>query len=390
MATRVVNQRARPHVSAEIGAAIRHLDYLLLASVGGVVAYGLWVLDAVTRDDVAGDPNYYVFRQGINLALGVVALAVVAAVDPVVWRRSSRVLYGVLILLLGIVFVADAIRGSQRWIEIGFFRFQPSEVGKVVVILCLAGFLADRQRELGSWRTTLSAAGLVGLPAFLVFIEPDFGTALMYCAILGVALFLAGARWSHVAGLAAAASAAALSLLWLLPSAGVDLLKPYQVQRLTGFLNPDLDPSGTTYNVTQSITAVGSGGLSGRGVAGATQTNLDYLPEHATDFVFSSLAEQRGFFGASILLLLYALIVWRGIKIVAVAPDLFSATVAGAIVFAFVIQVFVNVGMTIGIAPITGIPLPLVSYGGSSMLVSLTMVGLLEAIHMRGRLAGRS
>ena len=162
------------------------------------------------------------------------------------------------------------------------------------------------------------------------------------------------------------------------------------MQRLTGFLNPDLDPSGTTYNATQSITAVGSGGLDGRGVAGATQTNLNYLPEHATDFIFSSLAEQRGFLGASILLLLYALIVWRGIKIIAVAPSLFTAVVAASIVVVLVTQIFVNVGMTIGIAPVTGIPLPFVSYGGSSMLVSLMMVGLLQAIHVRGRLAGRS
>ena len=186
------------------------------------------------------------------------------------------------------------------------------------------------------------------------------------------------------------AGAAAITLLWVFPSSGIDILKPYQVQRLTGFLNPDLDPSGTTYNATQSITAVGSGGLDGRGVAGATQTNLNYLPEHATDFIFSSLAEQRGFLGASILLLLYALIVWRGIKIIAIAPSLFTAVVAASIVVVLVTQIFVNVGMTIGIAPVTGIPLPFVSYGGSSMLVSLMMVGLLQAIHVRGRLAGRS
>ena len=391
MATRVAHdQRMRPQISAEVGAALRHVDYLLLAAVAGVVAYGLWVLKSVTRDDVSGDPSYYVTRQGINVTLGVVALVAVAAVAPHVWRRSRKVLYAILIALLLVVFVADAIRGSQRWIEIGFFRFQPSELGKAIVVVCLAAYLAERSKEVGSPKTILGAVGLVGLPAFLVFVEPDFGTALMYVAILGVALFIAGARWSHLAALLAAASAATVGILWLLPATGVDVLKPYQVQRLTGFLNPDLDPSGTTYNITQSITAVGSGGLSGRGVAGATQTNLNYLPEHATDFVFSSLAEQRGFFGASVLLLLYALVVWRGLKIVALAPGLFEAVVAASIVFVFAFQVFINVGMTIGIAPITGIPLPLVSYGGSSMIVSLMLVGLLESIHVRGRLAGRS
>jgi rod shape determining protein RodA len=390
MATRVIQEHVRPHVSSELTAVLRHVDYVLLAAVIAIVGYGLWILKSVTRDDVPGDPSYFVTRQGINVALGVIAFAAVVAVKPDFWRRSRRPLYGILIFLLLLVFVADAVRGSQRWIEIGFFRFQPSELGKIMVALCLGGFLADHHRDIGRLRTVLKAVALVGVAAFLVFIEPDFGTALMYFAILVVGLFVAGATWSHMAALLATASVAAASLLWVLPGAGFDILKPYQVQRLTGFLNPDLDPSGSTYNITQSITAVGSGGLDGRGVAGATQTNLNYLPEHATDFIFSSLAEQRGFFGASILLLLYALIVWRGLKVVAIAPGIFGAVVAAALVFSLAVQVFVNIGMTIGIAPITGIPLPFVSYGGSSMIVSLMMVAVLESIHIRGRMAGRS
>jgi rod shape determining protein RodA len=390
MATRVLQDHVRPHVSSELTAALRHVDYVLLAAVAGLVGYGLWVLKSVTRDDVPGDPGYFVTRQGINVAIGLVAFAAVLAVNPDFWRRRRATLYGILIFLLVIVFVADAVRGSQRWIEIGFFRFQPSELGKIMVALCLGGFLADNHRDVTRLRTVLKAVALVGFPAFLVFIEPDFGTALMYLAILGVGLFVAGATWSHLAALLGTASVAAATLLWVLPGAGLDILKPYQVQRLTGFLNPDLDPAGTTYNITQSITAVGSGGLDGRGVADATQTNLNYLPEHATDFIFSSLAEQRGFFGASILLLLYALIVWRGLKIVAIAPGIYGAVVAAALVFSLAAQVFVNIGMTIGIAPITGIPLPFVSYGGSSMIVSLMIIAVLEAIHIRGRMAGRS
>jgi len=172
-------------------------------------------------------------------------------------------------------------------------------------------------------------------------------------------------------------------VLWLLPAAGIQVLKPYQAARLT--LDPGADPSGITYNLDQSITAVGSGGLTGRGVVEASQTRLDYLPEHATDFVFASFAEQRGFVGASILLLLYLLIVWRGLRVVTVAGDLFGAVVAGGIVFAFLFQVFVNVGMTMGIAPVTGIPLPFVTVGGSSMVANLVAVGILQAIHARGR-----
>ena len=390
MATRVLQNRARSQAPGEIASFVRHLDYLLFAAVGGLVAYGLWVLSAVTQNDIAGDPDYYVVRQGINIGVGVIALAAATAVNPEVYPRLRRPFYGLLILLLAVVFVTDSVRGSQRWIDIGFFRFQPSELGKLIFIVCIAAFLADRSRRLGEWRTVLSAVGLGALPALLVFIEPDFGTALMYAGALAAALFIAGVPWSRLAALALTAGTLAITLLWVFPSAGIDILKPYQVQRLTGFLDPDLDPSGTTYNATQSITAVGSGGLDGRGIAGATQTNLNYLPEHATDFIFSSLAEQRGFLGASILLLLYALVVWRGVKIIAVAPSLFTAVVSASIVFILVVQIFVNVGMTIGIAPVTGIPLPFVSYGGSSMLVSLMMVGLLQAIHVRGRLAGRS
>jgi rod shape determining protein RodA len=163
------------------------------------------------------------------------------------------------------------------------------------------------------------------------------------------------------------------------------VLKPYQTARLTGCTNPDADPAGLTYNVQQSITAVGAGGLEGRGVIEASQTRFDYLPEHATDFVFASFAEQRGFFGAAILLLLYLLVVWRGLRVVTVAGDLYGAMVAAGIVFAFLFQVFVNVGMTMGIAPVTGIPLPFVTVGGSSMVANLVAIGLLQGIHARGR-----
>ncbi len=389
MAIRVEAQPASS-VASEIVAAVRRLDLVLLGAVAALVAYGLWVLAAVSRNDVPGDEDYYVVRQGINVALGTIGFAVVAVVNPEVFRPLRRALYAVMLAVLAVVFVTGAVRGSQRWVDVGFFRFQPSELGKVLLILVLASFLADRSRRLGEWRTTGAAVALAAVPTFLVFIEPDFGTALVYGAILVAALFVAGTRWSHLAVLALAAAATAVSIISILPSAGIEVLRPYQLERLTGFLNPDLDPSGATYNVTQSITAVGSGGLDGRGVAGASQTNMNYLPEHTTDFIFSALAEQRRFLGAALLLLLYALLVWRGVKTIALAPSLFTAIVAAGIVFTFVFQVFVNVGMTIGIAPITGIPLPFVSYGGSSMVASLLMIGLLEAIHVRGRLAERA
>jgi rod shape determining protein RodA len=387
MATRAITH-PRQHAATELGAFLRHVDYLLLAAVGGLLAYGLWVLDAVTRNDIASDPGYYVFRQQIYVAVGVGGLALMTAVNPDVWRRYARYLYGLLILLLLIVFpLAENVRGSQRWITFGSFNFQPSEIGKLLLIFFLAAFIAQRGRRIGEWRVFWAFLGLAAVPIVLVFKEPDFGSALIYGSSAAAVLFFAGLPWKQLAALLAGVAVLALSALWMLPSAGIPVLDDYQMDRLVGFVNPDIDPGGTTYNVNESITAVGSGGYDGRGVAGATQTNLDFLPEHNTDFIFSSLAEQRGFIGAAILLLLYALVAWRGIKIIAVAPTLFTSAVAGAIVFAFLVQVFINIGMTIGIAPVTGIPLPFISYGGSSMITTLAMIGMLEAIHVRGKLA---
>jgi len=391
MATIARDHRAsRAHVGSEVGAYLRHLDYLLIAAVAGVITYGIWVLTAVTRNDVPGDPTYFVSRQEVYIAVGAVLAAVTTAVSPEIYRRYAKALYALTVtLLLLVLVVGDDVRGSKRWIEFGSFRLQPSEIGKILLILFLAAFVANRARSESPWRTVWGAVGLAALPMLLVFKEPDFGSTLIYGSALLAVLFFGGMPWKHLATLAIVTALIALSVLWFLPAAGVDVLDAYQKDRLIGFVHPDVDPSGTTYNVNQSITAVGSGGLNGRGVAGASQTNMNYLPEHNTDFIFSSLAEQRGFLGAAILLVLYAFIAWRGIKIVAIAPSLYTSAVAGAIVFSFLFQVFVNVGMTIGIAPVTGIPLPFVSFGGSSMITTMLMIGVLEAIHVRGRLAGR-
>jgi rod shape determining protein RodA len=380
----------RRQLGSEIGEYVRHLDYLLLAAVAGLVAYGLWIVQTVTRDDVAGDPGYFVVRQAIFAVVGVAAFAATTAINPELYRRFRHVLYLAVLALMAIVFVVGpSVRGSRRWIDLGSFQLQPSELGKLVVIVFIAGFLANRVGRLSSASTVLGAVALAALPILLVFFEPDFGTALVYCVALAGCLYFSGVRWQWLAGLAAVAAGVSVAVLWALPAAGIQVLKPYQVDRLVGFVHPESDPSGTTYNINQAITAVGAGGLDGRGVAGATQTRLNYLPEHSTDFIFASLAEQRGFLGVSILLLLYAVVVWRGIKIIAVADSLFTTTVAGAIVAALLFQVFLNVGMNIGIAPITGIPLPFVSYGGSSLITSLAMIGVLQAIHARSRLAGR-
>lgn len=381
---------AHEGAGSDVLAFVRSLDWVLFAAVAALVAYGLWGVAGITRFDVEGNESYYVVRQTIAIALGSAGLLLALAIDPDRLRRAQKPIFVLTIVLMLLVYaLADETRGSKRWLEVGPFQFQPSEFGKLLFVLALGGFLADRARRLHEPRVVLSAIGLAAIPIVLVFKQPDLGTSLVYMAAVAACLFVAGARWAHLLALAAAGLAVVLAVLVLLPKVGVEMLEPYQQERLTGFTNPDSDPSGTTYNVTQSITAVGSGGLDGRGVNGATQTRLDYLPEHATDFVFASFAEQRGFLGAALLLGLYLLVVWRALRVVTVARDAFGAIVAGGIVFAFLFQVFVNVGMTMGIAPVTGIPLPFVTVGGSSMIVNLIAIGVLLSIHARGTARGR-
>jgi rod shape determining protein RodA len=374
----------------EIGAFVRRLDWILLGGVLALVGYGLWAIYGITQHDITGNPDYYVIRQGVYAAVGLLGLLVVIAIDPDYYRRYKRVIYGGTLGIMLLVLMAGTVsRHSKRWLDLGFFRFQPSEFGKVLFVLFLAGFLADRARRLGESRVVLQAIGFAAGPILLVFIQPDVGTAMVYAVALAAVLFVAGVRWSHLAVLGVSALVVIVAVLWFLPAAGVHVLKPYQQARLTHFTNPSSDPSGATFNVAQSINAVGAGRFRGRGVAGATQTKFHFLPEHATDFAFASLAEQRGFLGAGFLLMLYLFVVWRGLKVIAVARDSFSAIVAGGIVFAFLFQIFINVGMTIGIAPVTGIPLPMVSVGGSSMVANLCAIGVLQAIYARGRGRGR-
>jgi rod shape determining protein RodA len=383
--TRAKGLRTHRPENVEVASAVRRLDWLLLGAVGSLVGYGLWSIGGITAHDIPGDPNYFLMRQSVYATLGCVGLVAALFIDPDYYRRFRQPIFiGTAGVMLLVLLVGTVSRASKRWLDIGFFRFQPSEFGKLLFVLFLAGFLADRARRLGETRTVVEAIGLGCIPLLLVFLQPDVGTAMVYAAALAAVLFVAGVRWIHLAALGIGTVVLALAVLWVLPAAGVHVLKPYQEQRLTHFTHPDQDPAGATYNVRQSINAVGAGGVKGRGEAGATQTNLNFLPEHATDFAFASLAEQRGFVGVSVLLLLYLLVVWRGLKVVAIARDAFSAIVAGGIVFAFLFQVFVNVGMNIGIAPVTGIPLPFVSVGGSALIANLFAIGVLQAIHVRG------
>jgi len=388
----IADSRSRPSSlrtpalgALDLGSLLRRLDWVLFLAAATLVGYGLWAIGGITRFDVPDNPDYYVTRQATAAALGIVGMLVAIAIPPSLFQRHWRVLYGGTIGLMVFVFLyAEAIRGSKRWVELGPFQFQPSEFGKLFFVLALAGFMVERGRRVSQLSTVVTAVGLGLLPMILVFLQPDLGSALVYIGALAGVLFLSGVRWLHLALVGLTGVLVVAGVLWFLPAAGIQVLKPYQTERLVGFTNPDRDPGDLTYNVTQSRTAVGAGGLTGRGVEGASQTRLDYLPEHATDFVFASFAEQRGFVGTSILLLLYLLVVWRALRVITVAGDLYGAVVAGGIVSAFLFQIFVNVGMTMGIAPVTGIPLPFVTVGGSSMVANLLAIGVLQSIHARG------
>jgi rod shape determining protein RodA len=375
-----VGRRAAPW------AGIDRLDLPLIAAAAGLMAVSVYTLTMATQDDIPGSPLYYVVRQAVYAVVGLVIMVAVARFDISRLREHSRAIYAGMIVSIVLVFlVGVAARGSKRWIDLPFFKFQPSELGKVLLILALSAFVVDRARRLGGRDTTSRIVLLALIPAMLVVAQPDLGSGLVYLAIAVVTMFIAGTKWMHLAALGGLAVGAVLVVLLVAPAVGVEVLKPYQVDRLTAFVSPTDDPQRQGYQLKQSITAIGSGQKLGRGPEGATQTRLDFLPEHHTDFVFAVIGEQFGFLGAAVVLSLFALLLWRALRILTSAKNLYGALVAGGITAMLMFQIFVNVGMTIGIMPITGVPLPLVSYGGSSVLVTFLALGLLQSIHAQAR-----
>ena len=366
------------------------LDPLLLLAALGLCASSIIAIKGATADDIPGEPYYYVIRQSIYVGIGLVLMYGVSRFDYSRLRELKYAVYGLLIASIALVFaVATATRGIKAWIELPFFRLQPSELGKVLLVVALAAFLVDRMRRLD--RDTTARIVVLGLvPAMLVMAQPDLGTALVYVVTIVGVLFVAGAPWRHFAALGALAVAAVAIALVALPAVGVEVLKPYQVDRLTSFLHPADNAGEEGYQQQQSKIAIGSGEKTGRGVEEATQTSLNFLPEHHTDFIFAVIGETYGFVGAALVLSLYALLIWRALHILTISKNLYGTLIAGGITVMLLWQIFVNVGMSVGIMPITGVPAPLLSFGGSSMLSTFLALGLLQSIHAQGReTAGR-
>jgi rod shape determining protein RodA len=361
------------------------IDPLLLLATLGLVGASIYVVGAATQDDIPGDPNYYVYRQAVFAGVGLVLMFLLSRFDYSRLREWKLGVYTLMIGLIVLVYAAGvSTRGARRSIEFGFFNFQASELGKLLLVVALAGFVVDRTRRLHDRETTSRIVLLALVPAILVVGQPDLGSGLVYLAIVLAVLFVAGTKWTHFVALAALVAVAVALVLVAAPAVGVEVLKPYQKDRLTAFLNPTDDPREQGYQINQSLTAIGSGGKTGRGDE-STQTKLDFLPEHHTDFIFSVVGEEFGFVGAALVLSLFALLIWRALRILTMSKNFYGALVAGGITAMLMFQVFVNVGMTIGIMPITGIPLPLVSYGGSSVLTTLMAIGLLQSIHAQAR-----
>jgi rod shape determining protein RodA len=363
----------------------RRFDFILLGATLGLLAYGVtMVYLATNQDEGLSSPAYWALRQLIYAGVGLVALAAIALIDYERYRRYQWFLYTFTVVSIAAVFMLGPLtRGSRRWIPMGVIDFQPSTLAIFLICLSLGAFLVDRLESLGSWRLTLMGLAYALVPALMVFMQPDLGTATVI-GMMGLGLlFFFGTRWTHFVAVAAAGIASFAVVLKVLPMMGLQLVHDYQLARLTVFFDKSVDPTSAGYNVRQAMIAVGSGGMTGRGTE-ASQTQLAFLPEHHTDFIFAVAGDRWGFLGAIALLVLYGIFLWRALRIAAIARDMYGSVMAGGIAVVFLYQLLVNMGMCLGIMPVTGIPLPFVSYGGAALITNLLLVGLLESIHFRG------
>lgn len=376
-----MNQPASSRVPA--GLRLPFDPLLALAAVGLMVA-SLVSLNASTG--ATGDAQQTAMRQAAFFAIGSLLAIVISRVDYSRLRDLKYGVYGLMFAGIALVAVFGGVTmGQRRAIQLPFFEVQASELCKVLLVVALAAFAVDRARSLGQRDTTARLVLIAMAPAIFVM-SSDLGTGLVYIVIMFAVLFVAGISWRHFAGLAALGGISIALVLMAAPAMGVTVLTNEQSQRLTSFLNPSDKAGDAGYQQNQSRIAIGAGQKTGRGDQ-ATQGPLRFLPEQRTDFPFAAIAERWGFAGAGLVLSLYALLIWRGLRILTVAKNLYGALIAGGIVAMLLFEVFINVGMNVGIMPITGIPLPLLSYGGSSVISTLLAIGLLQSIHAQGRVA---
>ena len=376
---RIGRGRVGSYVSSK--APIRHVDLTLVLTAFALTAFGNLMVYSASATRLANDglpERFLLDRQMMFSFVGIGVMALIATISYRRLRAWAPILYvaGLASLVLVLTSLGTSVAGAQRWIGIGFFRVQPSEFMKVAVLAIVALVLADR-RGYPTWTDAVRVLAIVGVPGILIYLQPDLGTLLVFIALAAAMLFVSGLR---------ARVLFVITLIGVLGVIGVfqaGLLKQYQVDRLTAFLDPSSDPLRTGYNLNQARIGIGSGQITGKGLFSGSQTNLDFVPEVHTDFIFVAVGEELGFIGASVMLGLFALFLWRGIRIAMLSKDLLGTLLATGIVAVIGFQMFINVGMTIGVSPITGIPLPFVSFGGSSLITGFAMTGILLNVHMR-------
>lgn len=360
---------------------LKKLDFTLITAVLVMCGIGLVFVYSATHRGVGygqpEDPFAYSKRQLTIVFAGLACIAVILTLDYNLIRRVHFFLYwGNIAILILVLIVGRRISGAERWLKIGAVAVQPSEFSKVIIILTLSNFIADA--NINSGRDLIIAFLHVILPMGLVLLQNDLGTAMVFAGITISMLFVAGIRAKNLLTIAAVGALASPAVFFL-------GLKGYQRARILTFLNPYTDPTGTGYNVIQSTIAIGSGGFFGKGLFRSTQVRLNFLPAHHTDFIFSVIGEELGFLGGVAILVLYAIILWRCFQAASTAKDSFGQLVAAGITSMIFIHILINIGMTMGLMPVTGIPLPFLSYGGSSLMANLIAIGFVLNINMRCR-----
>lgn len=364
-------------ISAEKKRFLRRIDFVLLFASLGIIIYSLVVISSATHVNTPGEERYwFVQRQGIFAVINILIAILFLNFDYRGLQQYGKQLYIFnLIMLAAVMFFGHAALGAQRWIQIGPVSLQPSEFSKLIMIICMASLLENKVGQLNSFQDLLPIAAYIGVPFLLVLKQPDLGTSLVFMAIFFGMIVVCGIRWRILFGIFVA-GVASMPLLW-------QFLKDYQKMRIMVFLDPNVDPLGSGYHIIQSKIAIGSGMLFGKGLFEGTQSQLNFLPENHTDFIFAVVGEELGFAGAVLLLVLYLAIFLRGLSIARNASDVFGRLLAVGITSMLAFHVLVNVGMTTGIMPVTGIPLPLMSYGVSALTTDILAIAILMNIHMR-------
>lgn len=356
-------------------------DLILFIAMVALSAFGVLMVYSASRSKLESlglDPTSEMVDQAIFAAVGLVFFFVASFIDYREWRNVAPLIYLATLIVLGAVFLFEPVANAQRWIPIGSYQLQPAEFAKVAMILILASVLVPAKEEGMSWRRLIQTIVIVSIPAVLIYLEPDLGTMLVFAFITLVMLFIGGTTLRQLAVLLAAAGAGLLAI-WKL-----ELLRDYQIERLQSVFNPSAaDPLGAAYNRIQSEIAIGSGGFFGKGLFLGTQTNLDYVPAQTTDFIFTAVGEQLGFVGGALVLLVYAVIMWRLVVIAVNARDRFGVLVVAGVAAMFAFHIYVNIGMTVGIAPVTGLPLPFMSAGGSTLVTMSIALGVANSVWLR-------